>query len=224
MLQGLSQLNKDSRNLVLQVSNKVTKTKRLTVEEKRNMSTSAWARSTASKCKMFQTPIVVTSNTGYVDLDVYCKAENAIKVRSAAYTIGKRPREDMKNSQSDYLNSVGPSVGTYEVKFDAISTSKRLKDVKFGTPIQASPNTFILRNDTIQVDGAENMNKVIATAHHQTPRWPSNRLTEQSIRSYSFSKSTSLKSQSPSRRNGSFFLSPLIQIASSYTNLYTYIN
>ena len=150
---GIKEEMEEMKQLLLQIQGETSKllgdndktiTKRaLTASEKRNAASSSWAKSTASRVSFTDRLAgpLMSADDGELDLNVE-KSERAVKTRAAAYTIGKRPREqtDKKpgSASREHADSASPF---YDYNIDVASTHKRVKGISFPKAVLKSSVT-----------------------------------------------------------------------------------
>ena len=118
-------------------------TKRMTASEKRNAASSSWAKSTASRMTFSGRSAGPPTSAGDDELDLNVeKSERAVKTRAAAYTIGKRPREQEDKKPGTASHAHADSVSPfYDYNIDVVSTHKRVKGVSFPKAVHKSSVT-----------------------------------------------------------------------------------
>jgi hypothetical protein len=137
--------------------------RRLTPEQQRNQSSSAWARSTAKRTRLFN-----GNKESSADSDIYsnvAKSEQQVKTRAAAYSFGKKLNDNKK---------IVNDTPTYDINVEAVSNRKRVPFSKFGTAKRPSSLPFdkgcIKQNDNeddLRRHQTDNMNVAIDNTDDQ---------------------------------------------------------
>jgi hypothetical protein len=136
--------------------------RRLTPEQQRNQSSSAWARSTAKRTRLFN-----GNKESSADSDVYsniAKSEKQVKTRAAAYSFGKKLNDNKK---------IVNDTPIYDINVEAVSNRKRVTYSKFGTAKRPSSLPFdkvcIKQNDEddLRRHQTDNMNVAIDNTDDQ---------------------------------------------------------
>ena len=159
---GMRQEVEEMKQLLLEIQGETSKllggndkkmTKRMTAAEKRNAASSSWAKSTANRVTFSSRSTGPPTSVGddELDLDVE-KSERAVKTRAAAYTIGKRPREQEEKKPGTALHAhVDLASPFYDCNIDVVSTHKRVKGITFAKAVHKSS----IRNDSDNLPTAD---------------------------------------------------------------------
>lgn len=177
MLKGIRE---GAIELIESSSVRSSQTRRLTAEQKREKSTSSWARSTSDRSRRLVTDIVPTPDND-VHADV-AKSEKLLSKRAASYTFGRRCQEVQKKV-SEVVNV------TYDVKIECSSVRARVKScifnkaVRLASPKLADPiHAEITRDVPTGIIGE----KVCENDYENTPK---SSVISRSSKAYSFPKS-----------------------------------
>ena len=175
MLKGIRE---GAIELIESSSVRSSQTNRLTAEQKREKSTSSWARSTSDRSRRLVTDIVPTPDND-VHADV-AKSEKLLSKRAASYTFGRRCPEVQKKVSEDV---------TYDIKIECSSIRARVKSCVFNkaarlaSPKLADPiHAEITRDVPTGIIGE----KVCENDYENTPK---SSVISRSSKAYSFPKS-----------------------------------
>jgi hypothetical protein len=163
--------------------------RRLTAEQKREKSTSSWARSTSDRSKRLVTDKVPTPDND-IHADV-AKGERMVSKRAASYTFGSRYPDVQKEASKDVI---------YDVKIECSSVRTRVKSCVFNKAVRIStsklsdPVCAVTAKDTEEKTASDPMIFMGENAREKDAenfsKPPKSTVTSQPSKAYSFSKST----------------------------------
>jgi hypothetical protein len=151
----LKDIQGGARDLTDSSIEKLLRLKRLTVEQKREKATSAWAKSKCNRAKRNMVDKEIIPDT-VVNSDV-AKSEKVIRVRSASYSFGRRYQEVPKAEMGNMI---------YDVNIESSSTRKRVISTKFSTAGRLSDiekNKNLSNGDSNPTDKVDSEMEVDAT-------------------------------------------------------------
>jgi hypothetical protein len=162
--------------------------RRLTAEQKREKSTSSWARSTSDRSRRLVTDKVPTPDND-IHSDV-AKSERVVSKRAASYTFGSRCRDVQKVASKDVI---------YDVKIECSSVRTRVKSCVFNKAVRlptyklSDPVCAVTAKDTEEKTASDPMITMGENAHENDAencsKPPKSTVMSQPSKVYSFSKS-----------------------------------
>ena len=162
--------------------------RRLTAEQKREKSTSSWARSTSDRSRRLVTDKVPTPDND-IHADV-AKSERIVSKRTASYTFGSRYPDVQKEASKDVI---------YDVKIECSSVRTRVKScvfnkaVRLPTPKLSDPVCAVIAKDTEENTASDPIITMGEKAREKDAencsKPPKSTVMSQPSKAYSFSKS-----------------------------------
>ena len=178
MLKGIRE---GAIELIKSSSVRSSQARRLTAEQKREKSTSSWARSTSDRSRRLVTDIVPTPDND-LHADV-AKSERVLSKRAASYTFGRRCPEVQKKVSEDV---------TYDIKIECSSVRARAKSCVFNkaarlaSPKLADPIHAKITRDVPTVIVGETVCK---NNYENSSKPPKSSVISRPSKAYSFQKS-----------------------------------